>query len=38
MGNSEETSLGRQKDLEVLVQSEAKLEVQETFDFYEQKS
>ncbi len=38
MENSEEKSLGRQIDSEVIIRSEAKLEVQKTFDYYEQKS
>lgn len=38
MGNSEEKSLGRQIDLDIIIHPEAKLEVQETFDYYEQKS
>lgn len=38
MGNSEEKSLRRRTDLEIIIYPEAKLEVQETFDYYEQKS
>lgn len=38
MGNSEEKSLGKKIDFEIIVRSEAKLEVQEAFDYYEQKS
>jgi plasmid stabilization system protein ParE len=38
MGNSEEKSLGRQIELEIIIHPEAKLEVQETFDYYEEKS
>ncbi len=37
MGNSEEKSLGKQTNLEIIIHSEAKLEVQNTFDYYEQK-
>jgi plasmid stabilization system protein ParE len=38
MGNSEEKSLGRKIDLEIIIHPEAKLEVQNTFDYYERKS
>jgi plasmid stabilization system protein ParE len=38
MGNSEKESVSKQIVFEIFVQREAQLEVQEIFDYYEQKS
>jgi len=38
MGNSEKESLGKPFGYEVIVRREAQLEVQEAFDYYEEKN
>ena len=38
MGNSEKESLGKPLGYEVIVRREAQLEVQEAFDYYEEKN